>query len=339
MTRLTLWIALLIVGATPHVSGAQTTAGETERPSEGLWITERMWDGITKRVANQLADRYGFDEDQRYLTRQVLRERVVPWFESNRAGVQPVVNWYFEMLLNDEPPSVDEVAEWAKQAGPLLEQFRTMLVETGDEMRGFMTEEQQEQMDIELQAAGAMLDIVDRRIGGWARHQYDPVTDWWESPNHDPHGAGPPPDLAVDNGADAAEQPETARRFVLKPGFEDPWETYVNAFIKRYALSEEQQALARRVLVVVANQRDRYLLLKGPTFDWIERKLAAAKDESETRTLMARYEKLVRPLDTKFQILKEKLHKLPTREQVQAASDKPPLSEPEHLALGALAER
>lgn len=108
----------------------------------------------------------------------------------------------------------------------------------------------------------------------------------------------------------------------------DEWTLYVEAFIKRYQLNQEQQQKAHLFLQREQANRDRYLIRKGSEMERIERLFKGAKNKKQLETAEKVYQKMQDPLNGMFERLKQKLNTLPTRAQRRNAS-KPEVNQPE----------
>ena len=97
------------------------------------------------------------------------------------------------------------------------------------------------------------------------------------------------------------------------------WEIYVDEFIKRYSLNEEQQQKAGLFLSQAMEQRQKHLTRKGSQMEKITKMFEAAKTEQQRQTADNAYKDLNKPLDRMFDRLKSKLEQLPTRQQRAAA--------------------
>jgi hypothetical protein len=100
----------------------------------------------------------------------------------------------------------------------------------------------------------------------------------------------------------------------------DEWTLYVEAFIKRYKLDDEQQQKARHFLKRAHDNRDRYFAGRGSEMERITKMWRNAKTEKQRTTVEKAHAKFAKPLDGMFERLKRDLDKLPTRGQRRAAA-------------------
>jgi hypothetical protein len=336
---------LLVLGGAQLAALGQGASDDPRRarevPRAGFWPTPRMIDLGIDRMTEEMAEHYGFDEDQLYQTRLAIKDRVPRWMEENRAEVQTLMNRYFEALLEENPPTPDEVAEWAQRALPLVNDFVDVVGETADEMRTFMTDDQSLMLDGEMAAFRVGVKHLRQRLDTWAAGGYDPETEWHRRPGFDEEQAererrlqeeadearlaamglrevaagvdAETPTAVGDSTADGAPRSGT-------DAATDLWEEYVKAFIRRYELNEAQQNAAYRTLRSLTELRDQYLKRRLPAIKKLQERLAAAETDAEREAVRDDYEKLTAPLDRYFEQLRERLDRIPTRAQRAAAA-------------------
>lgn len=105
--------------------------------------------------------------------------------------------------------------------------------------------------------------------------------------------------------------------------FESDWERYVNDFIARYQLNEEQQTRARSILNECQDTARSYLARRQATIDNLDRQIeqlkATPEKSEEVQRLNKQKEKLREPIARIFETrLKPRLERLPTRAQREA---------------------
>jgi len=342
-------LIMLVCGAV-QIAGAQAYVTDDEDqpkrkqplPAAGFWPTQRMVDlAIDRIVEDQLAGVYSLDEDQIYNTKELIKERFPQWMEENRGEIMQLTNEWFETLLSGEAPSAETVASMAQRALPLMNQFAEQVEQTAGEMRTFMTEDQQVVMDGQLAAFRVGVSFGNQRLMDWSEGNFDPENEWFdteagrrrqrekeeemqaEMKRAERQAMGLPPDEPDSNAQGAGEAERQRGAAPVKAKQKDAWEVYVDAFVKRYELNADQEAQARKMLKSAQEQRDRYMRRKGGTIDRAEQRLKLADNEREKEVATGDLERLKKPLERMFTILKEKLQVVPTREQRQAALKKP----------------
>lgn len=317
-------------------------------PAAGFWPTPRMMEHLLDRLVDQkMAPSFGFDEEQTYVTQEILRERIIPWLNDHRAEIMCVTNDFLEAWLDGEPPDPEWVAKWSQRALPLLDQFSDVVEEVSDEIRPYLTEEQETILEGHLAAFRVGTSFTARRLGVWSEGGFDPATDWHRSPQYKPAEAdrhrevsvavaeaqaevGYRPRVGATGGAapaagDAPGQPaaRTGRQTPARPP--DAWARYVDDFVRRYALTPEQQARAYKTLHALQEQRDRYLRRNERRFAEAEQILRHSDSPRERAQAERVLAERAKTLDHKFTMLKDKLEKLPTRKQRLAATNRNPV--------------
>lgn len=318
-----------------------------EVPPAGFFPTERMIDLAINRITDEMAVQYGFDEDQLWQTRELIKDRFPTWMQENRGELQTLMNEYVEALIGDDPPDPTYVADWAQRALPLFGEFREMVYEVSDDMRGYLTEEQQIILDGELAAVDVAMNYTRARFQLWGEGGYDPETEWPRSRKFqeqererqrqlereveeakvlamggDPATVQPAEGGAAAAGAEPTKEAETKRTegASIVERTTDEWEQYVENFIKRYNLDEAQENSARKALRQAQGTRDRYLRQRLDDIKRLEVEIQSAATDEERDRQRERYEQLTAPLDRYFQQLKDKLARLPNREQRRQAA-------------------
>ena len=315
-----------------------------KRPEGSIWPSPRLIDLFLRKVAADMANDYGFDEYQRDEAERVLRERIGKFLEENRPQLEKLVTEFLEAQVADEPPDPQFVAEWAKRAQPLLAKAHDLLYDVADDMRDFMTDEQQIQLDGYLAAFDVGVEMTQKRLQRWAAGEFDPQTEWVGNPQarkldrqrrremyqrmeqarsevlQQYEGGG---EAAAGGGLAPGERARAgaeARKARQARGATDAWERYVEQFIARYQLDAQQQQKARLFLRRQREARDTYLARKAGQMERIEKLYKQAKTPEQVQQAEAEYKKLMAPVERMFEVLKSKLETLPTRAQRRAAA-------------------
>ena len=76
-----------------------------------------------------------------------------------------LTNEYFEALLGGEAPDPADVAQWSQRVLPLLDEMVDEFEGVGEDMRGFMTEDQQVVLDGQLAAFRVATSYMTQRAG------------------------------------------------------------------------------------------------------------------------------------------------------------------------------
>jgi hypothetical protein len=348
MNTLKLWMWLVVAGTLAGSAAAQNydqpaappPPPPRRHPPAGTLLTDKLIDSVINRVTDQMAEMYGLDADQLLNTRDSIKARFPEWFRQNRDELQSLFVQYLEAVTGDEPPTPEEVAQWAGRVQPLLQEFTGLVDDTTEEMRGYLNDQQQVILEGQKAAMQVATNFLQQRLSNWQAGGYDWKTEWPPSQTFQQHekerqaqlerdtrearnkAMGLPPDagdVSSAGGAAAVAKPGPQSRPGVK-GANDDWAVYTENFIKRYQLDEAQQNNAHKFLRDQQELRDRYLQRHLDDIKTLEEKQKAAKDEDAKALVKAEYERLNKPVDGYFQRLKDRLETLPRRSQRAAAA-------------------
>jgi len=287
----------------------------TKIPTEGFWPTPKMMDRVINRIVDEMADHYDFDDSQLELTRELISARFPEFLNENRAEIQTLMNEYFEALLDDGPPTIEDVAGWAQRVQPLVAEFGEATREVTESMHEYLTDEQQTLLGAQTAAFETGMTMMQNKLSVWSAGGYDPETEWIhrDSSRREREAA----EAAGSEAADSEESPSGERHAAST--LTDEWAIYTERFIERYKLNNEQQQKARSFLRRQQEARDRYLKRKAGEMAAVTDHLQGAETEEERETALASYDRLNAPVGRMFEQLKERLDTLPTRAQRRAA--------------------
>jgi len=336
MNRKPRWALLvclgLFVSATPaqdmYADDEDPPSGKAKVPDAGFWPTQRLMEFWMHRVADDMAERYEFDEDQLYLTREALKEHIPRFLNENRAEIQTLMNQFLEAQFADDAPEVEYVADWAQRALPLMHKFEDVVDGLTGGMREYLTEDQVIILEGEHAAFRTGMGMIQNKVAVWSDGGYDPETEWPRSPGHRSNRRHEE-EMQAQAEMDAARQEAIAHARAGRTGNaargsgktrKDPWERYVDEFVQRYHFNDEQKEKAYRLLEVQMRKRDNYLERKLPEMDRIQELIDKAETDPEREKVQAQLRKLNDPVDRMFQQLKDQLQKLPTRAQRKMAA-------------------
>jgi hypothetical protein len=303
-----------------------------EIPPAGFWPTPRLMENIIDRIAENMAQAYAFDEDQLYNTRQLLKERFPAWLNAHRPEIMQLTNEYFEALTAGEPPDPAYVASWAQRMLPLINEFTDLVEATTEEMRSYMTDEQQVVLDGHMAAFRVGMSYMTQRLGAWSEGGFDPENEWWGNPrarreierrDREMHRQMAEAErqatggkiLGPDGRLIDPPQKKDAQNSTATAPTQDTWAAYTEEFIRRYRLDSDQQAKAYRFLRAEQQNREKYLRRRASDFETLRKLQAEAQTEADKARLAELSRDLQQPLDRMFQHLKERLETLPTRKQ------------------------
>jgi hypothetical protein len=334
-------LCVLSVGAARAQSGSglpppdwETPPRAEQAPCDGFWPTETMINRFLDQTAYELAEQYEFDDEQLRLTNEVLHDTFPAWLEENKAEMKTLINQFIEAQLNDEPPSVEDVAIWARRALPLVNEFRGLVFDMTDDMRGYMTEDQIDRLEGETAAFDTGVTLFSNKLYVWADGGYDPETEWLppgrerrrqeraeERERREAMEQARQQALAQ-SGAGQPGQATTSPAVVGRPKPKDEWEEYTVDFTRRYQLNSEQRQKAMQFLRGAQQQRNAYLTRTAEARNRVKARLeqSQSQDEEAQKAALAEDEALHAPLKRMFEKLKERLDTLPTRDQRREAA-------------------
>jgi len=338
-----LWI-LALAGAwlavCPLAAQDAPRDGDSKRESRGLWPSDRLIDLWFQRVARDMSRDYGFDEYQQQQTQELMSRHFKDFLNRNRGQLETLIMEFAESQLAEEPPSPEFAADWAQRALPLVNDFQGLMTGMTDEMRDYMTEDQEALLDVNLSALDVAVGFVDRRLNLFAEGGFEPEIHWTGNrkvrrmseverkqvvreaiaareaaisrmsgaPATGAGGGGAPVPVA------AAAPPKNAAP--AQPGGEkDEWARYVDEFIVKFKLNDEQQQQARSFLQDQYAERDKFYERNAHALERLSGLFAKAKSDAEVDKAETQYQKLMAPVDNMFEVLKKKLDRLPTRAQ------------------------
>lgn len=351
-----LWCILALAGLGAFAGAAQSPPPDDDQyetldrggyPDPVFIFNDRIVDLAIDRIAAGMVNHYKLDDDQLWETKRVLKQRFPEWIQANRTEIIDLTNQYIEALLADEPPPPETVAEWATRVQPLVDQFNGLFVESTEEFREFFTPEQQLILDGEMAVYNVAMNHFNGRLGVWSAGGFDWESEWPRGPEFkqtqaqreeqleaeaihakmQAMGQDPgdePVQYAIEGGASPGVQPAAdAQPQSMRPdrkGPKDEWELYVERFIARYQLTDDQKAQAIRILHKHQSRRDAYLRRKATEIDALYKQFEGATAEDKRAEFRTAYEKLNAPLTRYFEQLKADLDRLPTRRQRAAAA-------------------
>jgi hypothetical protein len=215
------------------------------------------------------------------------------------------------------------------QIRPLAQDFKEVVIDMSDDMGDYMTEDQLIQKEGEIAAIDTMFTFLDQRLENWENGGWDPITEHptgaqFREAERERHKAMR---IATEEAREQVIQeiykgqdPFDGRLKEIRSAANsskdnDPWAKHVREFIAKYGLTAEQANQCERILRKYQDSRDNYLRRVDPELLQIEIEMTKTAAGPARDKLVARYEDLAKPIETKFTVLKEKLNKIPTRAQ------------------------
>lgn len=279
--------------------------------------------GGTDWMVRRLAETYKLTEDQKPQVEAALKEmyeRQRAFYAESRETLQPLYNQMRELYQQRRAGQAYDEAKLTQLREQITAHWRTAPM-----TREAVQNKLQEILPPEQYAAGAKTAEEQRQR---MRQRYTEMRERYRrmreerrgrreagQPGPDQPSAPPAPDQ---RGAPPAD-PETADAAPPSPTAVpavpvDPWRQYVEAFIARYRLDDDQRNSVRGILADCVKQRQSY-------------RASHAADYQDARTIddpdarRERIEQLDGPIDDIFRSLKERLDRIPTGTQRREAGD------------------
>lgn len=286
-------IGWAVVG-TPGAWAAQADGS----PSGGFWPSDRMLEYFVKRASRDLGQEYELTDEQLGQTEAQMLSRWPKWIKKNQQTIQPLFNEMIEMRLNPDPPDAAAVADWAKRALPIFDEFRSEIEKGNDDFRSVLTPRQQAKFDTQRLVFAMGLDVTEKRLKRWQQGKVEP-TEVWDAPGQDQRRKRRATEMAQDEGG--------ARPI-------DRWQAYVDQFILRYQLDKNQAESARSILAEIKTRAQKHLDTVADQLTAINQRMNGATKDTRA-ALNKQREKLEKPVEDLFDELQRRLEALLTSAQ------------------------
>jgi hypothetical protein len=137
-------VALFLV-----VAALPVLAQDAEQPRRSYTNMLNV-DALIDNYARLLARKYNLTAEQDAFTQAFLRERTQQFLERYRDQLFPLVDRMFEVRNGGEIDQA-EMMNWGRQVLPLFEEAKRVLVQSNNEWRGILTEDQRKIHDTDVQ--------------------------------------------------------------------------------------------------------------------------------------------------------------------------------------------
>jgi len=274
--------------------------------SGGFWPSDRMLQYFVKRASRDLAEEYELSDQQLGQTEAQMLSRWPKWIKKNQQTIQPLFNEMIEMRINPDPPDPAAVADWAKRALPMFDEFRTEIEKGNEDFRAVLKPRQQARFDAQRLVFAMGLDVTEKRLKRWRQGKVEP-TEVWDAPGRDQRRKRRSTELAKDD--------KGARPI-------DRWQAYVDQFILRYQLDENQAESARSILVEIRTRAQKHLDTVAEQLTTINRQMNGATKDTRV-ALNQQRKKLQKPVEELFDELQRRLEALLTSAQRRMGGAEP----------------
>ena len=143
-------------------------AQEKERSSGYSAIIDNI-DLLVENYARFVGRKYDLTDEQDQYTKHMLRERAYEFLDKHEDKVRTLVDRLFEVRTGGEM-TPDELIEWGREITPVYEEARKVIVESNNEWREILTDEQRaihdEDLKLMKQSFATTDDQLDRIVSG-----------------------------------------------------------------------------------------------------------------------------------------------------------------------------
>jgi len=364
---------LLVVALAASAGVVPARSQSTERSARSFASLINV-DALIDNYLRFVARKYNLTEEQDQYTEQLVRARVDEFLERHYDELADLVD-KLVMVRNGGDVAPEELIEWGRRVQPLYVEAKGIIIQTNDEWRGILTEEQRRMHDEDIRLMWESFSTTEDQLSRLTAGQMS--VEEFRNPRIARQGraqaAAAQPGVTASaeragsalrqaKAAAAADQGVSQKRAAAKgagggpaagrssaavpdrgskrtPGKRsaagatsaDEWEQYVQQFIQRYALTEEQASRANKILKSCQSQRDRLMRNRAEQLERLNRQEEALRTSSdnpnkakEQAEITAQRAKLMAPIDSIFdKQLKPRLEKIPTRAQREAAEKAP----------------
>lgn len=293
-------------------------------------------------VADIVAERYGFDDKVKNLTKRLIRGQTFKLMMKYGPKLLPLAKEVINMRANGEPFTAEKIAEWSRKFRPMLEEaYRDTLKQLEPHIRT-LAPEQQAKIRGDLRIVDKRMKTFQHQVlGNWERGNWV-AADW--GLQNDPIQTG---QVAA---AKARKREAQRNRFLEKraranaltgrrprgpmrigdtggrvqgssnsvgAGLPDEtlWVNYVKQFCKRYNLDTGQKASAHAILKGLQKQARAYRDSRGDEIKRIQKQMEGA-EPADRSALQGELRDLLSPVDALFDELKARLESIPREDQV-----------------------
>lgn len=295
------------------------------------------------RVKQMVGDRYLLTEKQTAEVQQLLIATNLELFSRHSERILQYALEAVETRAAGEPFTPDQVARWTALAEPVMRDAVRTFDSRVNEFAERLDPEQRALVEADLRAANGRVRDIEGMLEGWKRGEWNPA-DWGldrdpiqmaagETDVPDAVQAGPqrpqrerpqrparrPRRISPAGVAEAgAEDGRPSARQGASSQPDDAWRRYVQEFIRKYELNDEQQ---QRCWLVYEDSRSR----RDVFGERHERQRAAILAAGASAQAQERLEELDKRWEVDrerlFDRLKRRLDRIPTRAQRTAAGD------------------
>jgi len=295
----------------------------SDLPPAGFWPTERLTRSLLRRWAQQIEREYDLRPDQFRQVEQHLLERWPKFLKENRGDIQPLLNEFFELRMDVEPPTAEAVSDWSSRVMPVFERTRHHLEVGQQQFRGMLTASQQAKFDKERIKMVAGMSLFEGKLRDWSSGKFDLREFWDDTPQYRDRIAR---EKAAETQAEASVARDEAPRAEGSAGSDEfpmriaaelnAWEKHVADFCVKYELDRSQRNTANSILREMLLRAETYARANRQRILAVER-IIDGNDLVDQPEFDAELKAVFGPIDDMFSELDERLLRLPTDAQLR----------------------
>ena len=120
-------------------------------------------DLLVDNYARFLVRKYDLTEEQDEYTNFLLRERAYQFLDSHEGGLRDLVDRLFDVRTGGEI-TPEELIEWGRQAGPIYDEAKKLIIVGNEEWREILTPEQQKTHDEDLKLMYQSFETTEEQL-------------------------------------------------------------------------------------------------------------------------------------------------------------------------------
>jgi hypothetical protein len=288
----------------PHPAKKQAAAEKSNdaKPLDSVTI-EKIMDQAVKNISR----RYSLNDVQSAKTAEIMKRGVHEFLAEHEDDVWPLIR---ELLASGlrPPENIEDVRRIGKAARPLAELAHRAIIQGNDEWRTLLNAEQKRLHDYDLAEMEKTFNQIDDNFEKWAM-------------GAPPDGSFFPPPPSPELGPPQPKKPDDGQLPPPEVEVFDPrtiFDTYVEEFIKDYALDEAQIVTARSILDEFKSKANDFRNAKKQELAKLAEDMRAAlegRDRAKMTELEAERKELLSPVYELFGQMEERLMALLTTAQ------------------------
>ena len=300
---------------TMGASGAGESVGPPETlPPPGLWPSDRLMELLIARWADDLSVQHELDDGQCAKAREAIVSHWSAFLSEHRSEFQPLLNEYFELRLELEPPDKKRVQAWAQKAIRAFKKCRAQVERTTEDFRKVLGPRQRTKFEAKALEIHAGLLLAEQRLANWEAGDFED-RDFWEPTRSSRRRREAKREEHTESDTPDEEQADPITAEI------DSWTRFVRTFIDRYTLDKGQCDAARSCLEELKQRALAHRDRRQAEIAELERRIASQDGaQKEFEEISKKLEELYGPVDRMFEELTRRLDKIPTQAQRAKAS-------------------